>query len=185
MTTRRWVETLFSTAGDTTPESDSCVDDTELRATYIMFAKLTFSPLHTSTQLSVSAGPPIKTERRRRGEQKRQTSFCVPQCKHKGRKTDSMMQCHLCQLWVHYECIGEERDEAVGLWSCHHAKQCRVLSATGEHLSKLEATLIQLNDNNEEYIQLVEDQCNTNEATRNEKTALTNYSNPTSCNSTR
>ena len=42
-------------------------------------------------------------------------------------------------------------------------------SATGEHFSKLEATLIQLDDNNAEYIQLVEDLCNTNEDTRNEK----------------
>ena len=39
-------------------------------------------------------------------------------------------------------------------------------------VSKLEATLMQLKDNNAELIQLVKDQCNTNDAIRSENSAL-------------
>ena len=38
--------------------------------------------------------------------------------------------------------------------------------------STLKATLIQLNDNNAELIQLAKEQCNTNDAVRNENTDL-------------
>ena len=64
MTTRRSVETLFCTASDTMAESDDCLDETRLSATDVMVAKLTLSPCHTSTQLSVSADRPIKQNKK-------------------------------------------------------------------------------------------------------------------------
>ena len=129
-------------------ESDNCVDEIELSATDIMLAKLTLSPCHTSTQLSVSADLPIKHGTKAKGRTKKaNTSFCVQQCKHNGRETDSMVQCHLCQLWVHYECVGERPETIIGLWSC---QTCRKLPATVVQLvntvAKLEATLMQLKD---------------------------------------
>ena len=155
-------------------ESDNCVDEIELSATDIMLAKLTLSPCHTSTQLSVSADPPIKHGTKAKGRTKKaNTSFCVQQCKHNGRETDSMVQCHLCQLWVHYECVGERPETIIGLWSC---QTCRKLPATVVQLvntvAKLEATLMQLKDNNAELVQLVKDQCNINDVIRSENTAL-------------
>ena len=98
------METLFCTASDTMAESDICLDEIELSATDIKLAKLTLSPCHTSTQLSVSADPPIKHGTKAKGRTKKANiSFCVEQCKHKGRETNIMVQCH---LWVHYECVG-------------------------------------------------------------------------------
>ena len=89
MTTRRSVETLFCTANDTMAESDDCLDGTGLSATDVMVAKLTLSPCHTSTQLSVSADRPIKHGTKAKGRtNKANTSFCVQQCKQKGRETD-------------------------------------------------------------------------------------------------
>ena len=88
MTTRRSVETLFCTASDTTAENDNCLDEIELSATDVMLAKLTLSPCHTSTQLSVSADPPIKHGTKAKGRtQKANTSFCVQQCKHRQHGT--------------------------------------------------------------------------------------------------
>ena len=84
-----------------------------------------------------------------------------------------MVQCHLCQLWVHYENVGERPEDIIGLGSCH---TCRQLPGTVVQLvntvSKLKATLMQLKDNNAELIQLVKDQCNTNDVIRSENTAL-------------
>ena len=69
--------------------------------------------------------------------------------------------------------MGERLEEIIGLWSC---QTCRKLPATVVQLvntvSKLEATLVQLKDNNAELIQLVKDQCNINDAIKCENTAL-------------
>ena len=69
--------------------------------------------------------------------------------------------------------MGERPEDIIGLWSCH---TCRQLPGTVVQLvnsvSKLEATLMQLKDNNAELIQLVKDQCNTNDAIRSENSAL-------------
>ena len=155
-------------------ESDNCLDEIELSATDVMLAKLTLSPCHTSTQLSVSADPPIKHGTKAKGRTKKANTYiCVQQCKRNGRETDSMEQCHLCHMWVHYECVGEQSETIIGLWSC---QTCRKLPATVVQLvntvSKLEATLMQLKNNNAELVQLVKDQCNINDAIRSENTAL-------------
>ena len=155
-------------------ESDDCLDETGLSATDVMLAKLTLSPCHTSTQLSISADCPIKHGTKAKEKTKKaNTSFCIQQCKHKGRETDSMVQCHLCQLWVHYECVGERPEDIIGLWICH---TCRQLPGTVVQLvntvSELEATLMQLKQHNAELIQLVKDQCNINDAIKSENSAL-------------
>ena len=41
--------------------------------------------------------------------------FCFPDCKNKYKHTDSMVQCHLCQRWAHYQCIDEEETAIIGL----------------------------------------------------------------------
>ena len=71
MTTTRSVETWFCTASDTMAENYNCLDEIELSATDVMLAKLTLSPCHTSTQLSVSADPPIKHGRKAKGRTKK------------------------------------------------------------------------------------------------------------------
>ena len=80
------------------------------------------------------------------------TTFCIPQCKHKGKETDSTVQCHMCQLWIHYECVGES---IFGVWSC-------LAIQLADKLCNLEETLLQLKENKAELIKLVKAQCNAN-----------------------
>ena len=103
MITGRSVESFFCTASVTMAENDYCLEETGLSATDVMLAKLTLSPCHISTQLYISADRPIKHGTKAKGRTKKaNTSFCIQQCKHKGRETDSMVQCYLCQPWVHW-----------------------------------------------------------------------------------
>ena len=49
--------------------------------------------------------------------------LCVPECRHNRQSSGEMVQCHLCQVWVHEDCAGI-CEPLVGLWTCD---QCRVL----------------------------------------------------------
>ena len=51
--------------------------------------------------------------------------WCFPECTLNRNHQDNMIQCHLCQVWVHYECIDEKEDDIVGIWCCNI---CRKLS---------------------------------------------------------
>ena len=57
---------------------------------------------------------------------------CIQHCLHNGSEGGDMVQCHLCQLWIHPECVGEDNKNIVGIWSC---KSCRVMPILVERLS--------------------------------------------------
>ena len=42
-----------------------------------------------------------------------------------------MVQCHMCQAWVHPECVGEDDKDIIGIWSC---TSCRMLPTLVERL---------------------------------------------------
>ena len=44
--------------------------------------------------------------------------YCVKTCIHNGKDNHQMVQCHLCQSWVHPECVGEDDNDIIGIWSC-------------------------------------------------------------------
>ena len=127
MSTRRSVETLFCTASDTMAESDDCLDETRLSATDVMLAKLTLSPFHTSTQLSVSADPPIKHGMKANGRTKK--AFCVQQADKPT--TWCSATCVSCGCITHAWENGQKRLLACG--AAIHADNCRYSCATGEH----------------------------------------------------
>ena len=127
MTMRRSVETLFCTASDSMAEKLNSHDELEFTVVDTMLANLTLSPPQTSTQLTVVAEPPKTCHKGKGRGKKTKTTVCVPQYKHKGKETDSMVQCHLCQLWVHCECVGERPETIIGVWSCHVCNCCSVL----------------------------------------------------------
>ena len=59
------------------------------------------------------------------------TGLCGEQCKfdkkaakRNGRKLD-MIQCSVCALWLHTECIDITKDTAVGVWPCLACRQIR------------------------------------------------------------
>ena len=137
------METLFCTANDSMAKKLSSHDELEFTVTDAMLANLTLSPPQTSTQLTVVAEPPKPfTKAKGRGKKKKKT-LCVPQYKHKGKETDSMLQCHLCQLWVHCECVGERPETIIGVWSCHACSQLpSVVLQLMDKVSSLEETML-------------------------------------------
>ena len=53
--------------------------------------------------------------------------LCVANCRHGGRCTTALVQCHLCQTWAHYDCVGENEHDIVGIRAC---RTCRSLPTT-------------------------------------------------------
>ena len=128
MTTRRSVETLFCTASDIMAESDNCLDEIELRTTDVMLAKLTLSPCRTSTQLSVSADPPIKHGTKAKGEQKRQTHHFAYNSAHTTAEKQTARYnatCASCGFITNAWENGQKRSLACG--AVRHAENCRLL----------------------------------------------------------
>ena len=55
----------------------------------------------------------------------RDGEWCLPDCTLNRKHSDDMIECHLCQIWVHYHCITEAEEDIVGIWCCN---ACRKLS---------------------------------------------------------
>ena len=77
-------------------------------------------------------GPGTKATRKARNRRGRSDAiehklYCFPDCKRGRAQSESMVQCHACQTWAHYECIGEGEDDIVGIWTCNAHRR------TGEH----------------------------------------------------
>ena len=77
-------------------ESVKSHDELEFTVTDAMLANLTLSPPQTLTQLTVVAGPSKPVTKAKGRVKKTKTTLCVPQCKHKGKETDSLVQRRLC-----------------------------------------------------------------------------------------
>ena len=52
--------------------------------------------------------------------------FCISSCRHNGIYDSDMLQCHLCQIWHHFDCANVTHDEAenVVVWTC---QKCRTI----------------------------------------------------------
>lgn len=85
--------------------------------------------------------------------------YCVKNCIHNGKSNNKMVQCHLCQAWVHPECVGEDDKDIVGIWSC---TSCRTLPTLVERLlektSLLESLVVKLERSNQQLVTLVGEQ---------------------------
>ena len=73
-------------------------------------------------------------------------TWCFTNCTMHREHNDDMVQCHICQIWAHYQCIDEEQADIIGIWCCNN---CRKLSDRVDllytHMHKLKrdvATLI-------------------------------------------
>lgn len=45
--------------------------------------------------------------------------WCFTDCKLERKHNESMVQCHLCQIWAHFKCIDEEEDDVYSIWCCN------------------------------------------------------------------
>ena len=85
--------------------------------------------------------PPKKSRGgRRRDARKKETKkdsnttpmkWCYPDCMLDRIEAESMIQCHICQLWAHALCINEGENDIVGIWCC---RNCCKLPETTEML---------------------------------------------------
>ena len=77
-------------------------------------------------------------------------SVCVDYCKHKKRTSKkAMVQCHLCQVWYHSDCVGEKDKDIVGLWSCPTCRQLpRVVQSLKNSMANMDTTIQLLQENN-------------------------------------
>ena len=109
-------------------ESGNCVDEIELSANDDMLAKLTLLSCHTSTQLSVSADPPIIHGTKAKGRIKRETHhFAYNSANTKAEKPTAWCSAicvsfgYITSAWEN----GQKRSLACG--AARHAGNCRVL----------------------------------------------------------
>ena len=85
--------------------------------------------------------------------------YCVQNCLHSGKSTNELLQCHLCQSWIHPECVGEDGKDIVGIWTCTPCRQLPVLvSRLLEKTSALESLIEKLTVSNQQLVALVVEQ---------------------------
>ena len=86
-------------------------------------------------------------------------TYCKKNCIHGGKNHNKLAQCHLCQGWIHPECVGEDDKEIVGIWTC---TTCRVLPTHVhgllDRVVALEALMSKLDQSNEQLVRLVSEQ---------------------------
>ena len=91
---------------------------------------LDLSPRHLATAI-----PNGQQKGKKRGKDKgtpiSQPALCVKNCKHKSKQHSfDMVQCHLCQTWCHYDCMGVDPNDIIGLWCCLNCRQLHSLVRT-------------------------------------------------------
>ena len=85
--------------------------------------------------------------------------YCVQHCKRKGIDSGTMVQCHMCQMWVHPECVGEVENEIVTLWCCQSCRQMPTLvEKILQKVTALESCVTTIQESNQQLIALVQEQ---------------------------
>ena len=70
-----------------------------------------------------------------------------------------MVQCHMCQMWVHPECVGEVEKEIVTLWCCQSCRQMPTLvEKILQKVTALESCVTTIQESNQQLIALVQEQ---------------------------
>ena len=73
--------------------------------------------------------------------------ICFPNCKLNRKEDDSMILCHICQVWAHIQCIEESNDDIIGTWCCNNCRKLPYnVSILCDKINNLErdmATLLQ------------------------------------------
>ena len=64
-----------------------------------------------------------KTNKQGKKKTKRTTDgVCFPNCQMNRKEDYSMIQCHICQIWAHIQCIDESDDYIIGIWCCNNCR---------------------------------------------------------------
>ena len=156
--------TLANIGAITSPENSDSDSDSFLR-----------QEKHSSNNSpNEAASKPAKKKRRtKKGKQSGANLHCVEGCKFNRKDSAEMLQCYLCQVWSHYECIGEKQADIIGIWSC---KACRIIPRNIDRMlckmASLERTIQQVQNNTDQLVKIVQDQTKTATDLKNENAAL-------------
>ena len=109
-------------------------------------------------------GPGTKATRKARNRRGRSDAiehklYCFPDCKRGRAQSESMVQCHACQTWAHYECIDEGEDDIVGIWTCNACRKMptMVMELIGM-VAKLQESESEMRDTNAQLVGMLSDQ---------------------------
>ena len=70
-----------------------------------------------------------------------------------------MVQCHMCQMWVHPGCVGEVEKDIVTLWCCQSCRQMPTLvEKILQKVTALESCVTTIQESNQQLIALVQEQ---------------------------
>ena len=104
------------------------------------------------TLLPPDGGPGTKATRKARNRRGRRDAiehklYCFPDCKRGRAQSETMVQCHACQTWAHYACIGEGGDDIVGIWTCNACRKMptMVMELIGM-VAKLQESVYEMRD---------------------------------------
>ena len=110
-------------------------DDTQLTCAECITTDLTFGlPPVEPTVCAVNKEKTTKKARRKANKDQADAVWkvCVPNCFHNGNNNKgNVVHCHLCQTWIHPECVGQNVSDIVGIWSC---PTCRTLPVLVQQL---------------------------------------------------
>ena len=85
--------------------------------------------------------------------------YCISICTHNGAETGTLVQCHMCQVWIHPEYVGELNEDIVTIWTC---KTCRampmLLQPVMSKMSAMENVITKLEENRRPYAEVVRQQ---------------------------
>ena len=56
-------------------------------------------------------------------QKKKDGTWCFTDCTMHREHNDDMIQCHICQIWAHYQCIDEEKSDIIGIWCCNNCRK--------------------------------------------------------------
>ena len=83
---------------------------------------------------------------------------CVPNCFHDGNNNKSVQR-HMCQSWIHPECVGQSDSDIVGIWTCPIWCILPVLvQQLLDRSSVLEAMMARLEESNRQLVAHVGEQ---------------------------
>ena len=109
-------------------------------------------------------GPGTKAKRNARNRRGRSDAiehklYCFPDCKSGRAQSECMVQCHACQTWAHYECIGEGEDDIVGIWTCNACRKMptMVMELIGK-VANLQESVSEMRDTNDHLVGMLIDQ---------------------------
>ena len=74
-----------------------------------------------ATVCAVKKGKTTKKARRKANKDQADAVWkeCVPNCFHNGNSNKgNVVQCHLCQTWIHPEYVGQNDCDIVRIWTC-------------------------------------------------------------------